>query len=51
MSAVRIGLLGFGHVGRAVARAVGATRETFGARGLVAAITCALVRDAGRLWS
>jgi len=28
--------------------AVGATRETFGARGLVAAITCALVRDAGR---
>ena len=48
MSAVRIGLLGFGHVGRAVARAVGATRETFGARGLVAAITCALVRDAGR---
>jgi len=48
MSVVRIGLLGFGNVGRAVARAADATRGELRARGLDAGVTCALVRDVTR---
>ncbi len=48
MRSVRIGLLGFGQVGAAVARAAGAAQERVRARGLDLVVICALVRDARR---
>ena len=48
MKTVRIGLLGFGRVGAAVARAAGVAQARFRARGLDLVVTCALVGDARR---
>ncbi len=48
MKTVRIGLLGFGRVGAAVAHAAGAARAPLRARGFDLVVTCALVRDARR---
>jgi homoserine dehydrogenase len=48
MRHVRVGLLGFGHVGRAVARLAVAARETLQARGCRVEVTHALVRDRSR---
>ena len=49
MRQVSIGLLGFGCVGRAVARACARGRDRLWARGLDVTVTDALVRDATRL--
>lgn len=48
MRAVRVGLLGFGQVGRAVAHLAVVARERLRARGVDVQITHALVRDASR---
>ena len=45
---IRVGLLGFGQVGQAVARAAAAAAPRLGDRGCAVAIACALVRDVAK---
>ncbi|HEX6324469.1 MAG TPA: homoserine dehydrogenase [Vicinamibacterales bacterium] len=45
---IRVGLLGFGQVGQAVARAAAAAAPRLRARGCAVAIECALVRDVAK---
>ncbi len=45
---IRVGLLGLGRVGQAVARAIQSSSEAFRARGLSVRVDAALVRDAHR---
>lgn len=45
---IRIGLLGFGHVGQAVARAAAAAAPRLREHGLALSLECALVRDVSK---
>lgn len=48
MRVIRLGVLGFGQVGQAVARAAAAAAPRLRARGIGLAIECALVRDVAK---